>query len=196
MKVAVEIIPNACAALYGVRPENVLPELCESVVVWLNGKNITIFDIQEAFRTTKIKKEPYVGISRDEILEPIRAYWQKKCALLAEIEQADADDAEKIAAEERSRNFIAEAFETFHKSYDRGEWTGNEWQAAAIRRREFFTEIDRRVCRLFWKQARYEDAQRRHGIIAMLPSSAEYIFSQKWLAYVCSRQITITLFEK
>lgn len=200
MKIATDIIPNACAALYGVRPENVLPELCQAVVVWLEGKNLTIFDIQEAFRTTEVRKVPYVGISRDEILEPIRSYWQKKCALLHEIERAEKEQNERQAKANADRKWLTESLHVFHRSYKKGEWTGTEWQAATIRRMECFSEIDRRVCRLLWQQAKYEDKQRRfqmnNGIGGLLPTSSEYIFSQKWISYICSRQITITLFER
>lgn len=192
-----------CTAFYGVRPNDILPETMIAVIMWLQDKNITRADIQTAYKEAIIEKKPYLLLSRDEILAPIREYWRKKSALLNEIKSLDKEQRTEEEEKARKSKEMKDAFNLFVQCWNNKEWTGNEFQAKAIRNLEKFAAIDRRVCKLFWKHAKREQVQRlspkvnkplKALVNAYIPSD-EFVFSQKWATYICKNQILITLFQ-
>lgn len=200
---ATEVITPICVAFYGVRPGDILPETMIAVILWLQDKDITIADIQIAYKEAIIEKKPYLLLSRDEILKPIREYWHKKAALLAEVKLLDVEQRKEEEEEARKSTEKRTAIELFYQCYKQKEWTGNEFQAKAVRNLEQFSAIDTRVGRLFWKHAKREQVQRlspegnkplKALVNAYIPSD-EFVFSQKWATYICKNQILITLFQ-
>lgn len=190
-----------CTAFYGVRPNDILPETMIAVIMWLQDKNITRADIQTAYKEAIIEKKPYLLLSRDEILAPIREYWRKKSALLNEIKSLDKEQRTEEEEKARKSKEMKDAFDLFVQSWNNKEWTGTEFQAKAIRNLEKFSAIDRRVCKLFWKHAKRERHKHRKEMNAIglyvdtIAPGEEFIFAQKWATYICKNQIPIELFE-
>lgn len=196
-----EIMTPICTAFYGVRPKDILPETMIAVIMWLQDKNITEADIQTAYKEAIIEKKPYLMLSRDEILAPIREYWRKKLALLNEVKRIEIDECTEEEENARKSKETRIAIELFIQCWNNKEWTGTEFQAKTVRNFEKFTAIDRRVCKLFWKHAKREKHKRRKEVNAIgafvdsLAPGEEFIFSQKWATYICKNQILISLFE-
>ena len=158
----IRILISSCEVLFGLRAENLSPELWNisfaSICERFNG--ITISDIQNSFRYAVIEKKAYQTLTRDELLEPISQYWKNKVILLNEIDLIRQKNEKEIQSIRQEHLFRQEAKEIYLKSLEAGHWIGDEFHADAIARNfsECFSQEDKNE---FMRCAKIEFYQRQ-----------------------------------
>ena len=170
--------------LYGLRVENLSVELWQASfeAICERFKDITIQDVQLAFRYSQIEKKAYQTLTRDELLEPIQTYWTGKLVLIAEIKHFQNLSREENEAIEKELSFRQAAKQKYFDCLELGKWNGDEAEANSIARnfREVFSqEIKNEI----WSKAKQEyakrkiDAEKISSVFVSIPC-AEHIFSR------------------
>ena len=133
---AVELILVICNNLFGsniTKKEDVLIDLILNLI---NSKypKCTIQDLRNTYISGEIPivKRQGTSLNRDEFIEHLQNYFQKKAILLVEIEK----EAEKVRKEQESIQLEIEyrnhAKAVYLESLKQGKWIGNEFEASAI----------------------------------------------------------------
>lgn len=130
------ILMTSCEILFGLRVENLAPELWEISFASIceRFKGVTISDIQNSFRYAVIEKKAYQTLTRDELLQPISEYWNNKQILLNEIELIRKKNDEELNSIRLEHQFRENAKKLYLESLNAGQWLGNEFEADAIAR--------------------------------------------------------------
>lgn len=122
--------------IFGLRVENLSvtlwPAAYSSIIERFPG--IQLHDIQNAFRYSVIEKRQYTTLTRDELLQPIATYWNKRIRLIAEIEKIREKEEKEIESLNKEIEFIAAAKKKYIESLGAGKWLGDEYDANAIAR--------------------------------------------------------------
>lgn len=139
--------------LYGVKSSN-MPVIFWDVAfnaICERFKSITIQDIQNSFIYATIEKKQYVTLTRDEIIEPIIQYWNKKEHFLLEMEKAQKRENEEIERQKKEYEFLKQAEQCYLESLKIGQWQGDMFQARVLVKpfwdnlfkedREFITQL-------------------------------------------------------
>jgi hypothetical protein len=189
----IRILISSCEILFGLRAENLSPELwnisfasiCERFV------GITITDIQNAFRYAVIEKKAYQTLTRDELLEPISQYWKNKVILLNEIDVIRRKNEEELNSIRLEQKFREESKKIYLESLTVGSWKGDEFQADAIARNfaECFSQEDKNE---FMSLAKMEFARRKkaaEGNQFELVPSWQKIFSRIYVENCIQKRI-------
>lgn len=158
----IRILISSCEVLFGLRAENLTPELwnISFASICERFKGITISDIQNSFRYAVIEKKAYQTLTRDELLQPISEYWKNKVILLNEIDLIRQKNEKEIQSIREENLFRQKAKEIYLKSLEAGHWIGDEFHADAIARNfsECFSQEDKNE---FMRCAKIEFAQRK-----------------------------------
>ena len=123
----------------------------------------TIQDLRNAYISGEIPiiKRQGTSLNREEFIEPLQIYFQKKAILLVEIEK----EAEKVRKEQESIQLEIEyrnhAKAVYLESLRQGKWIGNEFEASAIGKN--FSEVITAEDRAIWNPRAKE--QERANII-------------------------------
>lgn len=92
-----KILSEAVKVLFGVNYENLsndffaiaINAICERFI------GITILDVSLAFKMHEIEKKAYQTLTRDEFLNPIKQYWEKKQKIILEFRKIQKKEEEK-----------------------------------------------------------------------------------------------------
>jgi len=143
-------------------------------------KNITISDIQNSFRFATIEKKQYVSLTRDEVLQPIIEYWNKKKILMLEIERIEAKKREEMQSFEQNQNFKKACKIKYLESLKAGTWLGDEFEAHTIAQ-NFKDVLSPELKNEIWNRAKKEHFDRteksKENIFALVPG-ANYIYAR------------------
>ena len=120
--------------LYGVTPENLPVELFQLTLKFIidNFKGITINDVDLAFQSAEIEKREYVSLTRDELLKPIKIYWNQKELVKSEYNKILEVENEKIEVLKKEAEFKKESLKVYIDSLEKGEFLMDEFQSNSI----------------------------------------------------------------
>jgi hypothetical protein len=168
--------------LYGIRTDAMKPLFWEVVFnsICERFKNITISDIQNSFRFATIEKKQYVSLTRDEVLQPIIEYWNKKKILMLEIERIEIKKREEMESFEQNQNFKKACKIKYLESLKAGTWLGDEFEAHTIAQ-NFKDVLSTELKNEIWNRAKKEHFDRteasKENIFALVPG-ANYIYAR------------------
>ena len=170
--------------LYGLRVENLSVELWQASFesICERFKDITIQDVQLAFRYSQIEKKAYQTLTRDELLEPIQTYWTGKLVLIAEINHFQNLSKEENEAIDKEMRFKEASKQKYFDCLETGKWTGDEAEANSIAR-NFRDVFSQEIKNEIWLKAKQEyakrkiDAEKISSVFLSIPC-AEHIFSR------------------
>lgn len=189
----IRILISSCEVLFGLRAENLTPELwnVSFASICERFKGITISDIQNSFRYAVIEKKAYQTLTRDELLQPISEYWKNKVILLNEIDLIRQKNEKEIQSIREENMFRQKAKEIYLKSLEAGHWIGDEFHADAIARNfsECFSQEDKNE---FMRCAKIEFAQRKKAAednqFELVPSWQK-IFSRVFIEHCVKKRM-------
>ena len=189
----IRILISSCEVLFGLRAENLTPELWNIAFASIceRFKGITISDIQNSFRYAVIEKKAYQTLTRDELLQPISEYWNNKVILLNEIDLIRQKNEKEIQSIREENLFRQKAKEIYLKSLEAGHWIGDEFHADAIARNfsECFSQEDKNE---FMRCAKIEFAQRKKAAednqFELVPSWQK-IFSRVFIEHCVKKRM-------
>ena len=189
----IRILISSCEVLFGLRAENLTPELwnISFASICERFKGITISDIQNSFRYAVIEKKAYQTLTRDELLQPISEYWKNKVILLNEIDLIRQKNEKEIQSIREENLFRQKAKEIYLKSLEVGHWIGDEFHADAIARNfsECFSQEDKNE---FMRCAKIEFAQRKKAAednqFELVPSWQK-IFSRVFIEHCVKKRM-------
>ena len=187
------ILISSCEVLFGLRAENLTPELwnISFASICERFKGITIQDVQNSFRYAVIEKKAYQTLTRDELLQPISEYWKNKVILLNEIDLIRQKNEKEIDSIRKENLFRHEAKEIYLKSLEAGHWIGDEFHADAIARNfsECFSQEDKNE---FMRCAKIEFSQRKKAAedndFELVPSWQK-IFSRDFIDHCVKKRM-------
>lgn len=133
---AIEIFYLVSTSIFGIKPENVNKELFQLVLMVLPQRfpGITIQDIRNAYFENVITKKEFVSLTRDELLQPISIYWNKKQNLKQQIKLIEMENEKEQQAKQKEIDFYNQARDLYKESLKAGEWIGDMFQARVIAR--------------------------------------------------------------
>lgn len=133
---AIEIFYLVSTSIFGIRPENVNTELFQLVLMVLPQRfpGITIQDIRNAYFENVIIKKEFVSLTRDELLQPISAYWTRKQNLLQQIKLMEIENEKEQKEKQKEIDFYNESRDLYKESLNAGKWLGDMFQARVIAR--------------------------------------------------------------
>lgn len=190
---------NYCKILYGVTPENLPIELFKSVIKILVERfpAITVKDIENSFEQTLIEKREYTSLTRDELLQPIRDYWNVKIAIKVEIDKIQKEKYQEQIGREKYKAFISLAKTKYIDSLAQKKCLLDEFESSAIAR-HFANCLDSEEKSILWNEARIEYKNRveeaennRFGIVP----SAEKIYARLFIEKCIEKNVTIKINE-
>ena len=148
------ILLKVITNLYGSNPDNLEADFFKIVTsaIYENFKNITLNDLQEAFKSIEIEKKPYSLLTRDEILMPIKQYWKKKNLVLSELNKCREEENEESDKIEKELDFYNKAKALYIESLKNGEWLGDAFYANVIAK-NFKNKIEPEVKKELWNKA-------------------------------------------
>jgi len=123
--------------LFGLRVENLSLTLWPAAFTAICERfpGIQVHDIQAAFRYAEIEKRQYTTLTRDELIEPVRNYWNKKISVLQEIDAIRQKEQKEIESINNEIQFKQQAKEMYILALSTNKvWPGDEYQANAIAR--------------------------------------------------------------
>lgn len=133
---AIELILVICNNLFGSNISKKEDVLIDLILNLINSKypNCTIQDLRNTYISGEIPivKRQGTSLNRDEFVEPLQIYFNKKAILLLEIEKQlkkESEEQEAIKLEIEYRNH---AKAVYLESLRQGKWIGNEFEASAI----------------------------------------------------------------
>ena len=194
-----EIIAYASKVIFGVDPGNLdnmfLPTCFNAVCERFS--TATILDIQTAYRTFLNKSKSAYTVTRDEVLQPIQDYWNKKQVVLNSINT----ELERLNHEEDLKyNFRKNAEKKYLDSLEAGEWIGDCFEANVLAR-DYAPFIKQKIKEKMWKSA-WEDYVNRtkqarvalelDPYASVLPvPSAERLYSQRIMEFAVTNNINL-----
>ncbi len=187
---------NYCKILYGLTPENLPTELFKVVIknICDSFPAITIQDIENSFEYTLIEKKQYTSLTRDELLQPIRDYWNTKIAIKVEIDKIQREKYNEQLGQKKYNDFISLSKKKYIESLDQKKCLLDEFESSAIAK-HFANCLTKEEKSLIWSEAKNEYKDRsieaennRFGIVP----SAEYIYSRLFIEKCIEKNITIT----
>lgn len=162
--------------LFGLRVENLSVNLWQAAFSSICERfpNIMVHDIQNAFRYAEIEKKQYTTLTRDELIEPIKDYWNKKMTVLSEIDALKVRDQKEIDSLNKEIEFREKAKQMYLEALSSDqEWKGDEFLANTIAKNMRFSlteKVKNEIC----KKAKQEYVDRTSKIknndFTMVPS--------------------------
>jgi hypothetical protein len=186
---------NYCKILYGVTPENLPIELFKSVIKILIERfpQITVKDIENSFEYTIIEKREYTSLTRDELLQPIRDYWNTKILVKSQIDKIQKEKYNEQIGRQKYLQFISLCKQKYIDSLKEKKCLLDEFESSAIAR-NFSNCLNDTEKAMLWKQARIEYKERvedsENNKFGIVPS-AEKIYSRLFIEVCIHKNITI-----
>ena len=186
---------NYCKILYGLTPENLPTELFKVVInhICENFPAITVQDVENSFEYTLIEKRQYTSLTRDELLQPIRDYWNTKIAIKVEIDKIQKEKHQEQIGKQKYNEFISMSKKKYIESLEQKKCLLDEFESSAIAR-HFADCLTKEEKAIIWAKARDEHRERsleaennRFGIVP----SAEYIYSRLFIEKCIEKNVTI-----
>lgn len=186
---------NYCKILFGVTPENLPIELFKSVIKILIERFplITVKDIENSFENTIIEKREYTSLTRDELLQPIRDYWNTKIAIKSEIDKIQKEKHQEQIGRQKYIQFISLCKTKYIESLTQKKCLLDEFESSAIAR-HFANCLNSEEKSIIWAKARDEHRERsleaennRFGIVP----SAQYIYSRLFIEKCIEKNVKI-----
>jgi len=133
-KTVKDVLISVCNILYGISPANINTDLINITFKAISDKfiGITTQDVKNAYQDAEIDKKAFVSITRDELILPIKQYWNKKITLLSKIKEIERE----IESENQSRilreRFEMESLQILMESINQKVWLGTAVNAYSI----------------------------------------------------------------
>lgn len=195
----ISILIQYAQVLYGLRVDNlptVLWEACFQAICE-RFHNITIVDIQNAFRFAQIEKKQYVTLTRDELMEPIQQYWFGRILLFQELERLENLSKAEMEEINKDQEFKAKALALYLEGLETGKWSGDEFEADAIAR-NFKDAVSQEIKDSLWRYAKKEynerlaEAEKQSTVFVSVPSATK-IFSRLVIENCIERKIKLII---
>ena len=184
--------------LYGVTPENLPVELFQLTLKYIvdNFKGITINDIDLAFQGAEIEKREYVSLTRDELLKPIKVYWNQKELIKSEYNKILEVEKEKIEVLNKEAEFKKQSLKVYIDSLYKNEFLMDEFQSNSIYK-HFLKEFSDDEVDIFKIEALREHKERKfkadeEGNPFMLVPNESRIFARIIMEDSFKRKIQIS----
>lgn len=140
IEVAVQIFDKIidCADIYfGIRANQMSEALTRSVVKQIlnDFPLLTLDEIEHSFERFVQPKTDWRNITKLELIEPIKKYYQVKQKIKSEIEKINLEDQKKVEEIKRANEFYDLACETYNESLKSGKWSGDLFMAFTLHRK-------------------------------------------------------------
>lgn len=152
---------NASQVLFGKNVENIPKILFDSSYQAIIDRfiNITVDDIKNSYRDSIIEKKEYVSLTRDELIEPIKNYWNKKLKVQIEIDKCIRLSEEEKENEQKQIDFFNNSKEKYKESLMKGFNILDEYECNVIAIK-FKDNFKQEVKNLIWIDAQKEYQER------------------------------------
>ena len=103
----VKMLMDYSEIYFGIKIENIPVLLFKHSIDFIIEAfdDITIQDVENSFKYSKIEKKQYTALTVDELIDPIFKYFEKKKILLNEIEKIKRLESEKIDQIRKEKQF-------------------------------------------------------------------------------------------
>lgn len=135
-KTVKDVLISVCNILYGISPANINTDLINVTFKAISDKfiGITIQDIKNAYQDAEIDKKAFVSITRDELILPIKQYWNKKIILISKIKEVEREIEQKKESDILRQRFEMESLQILNESIKSKVWLGSPINAFSILR--------------------------------------------------------------
>lgn len=125
-KATKDVLISVCNILFGISPANINTDLINISFKAVSDKfiGITIQDIKNAYQDAEIDKKAYVSITRDELILPIKQYWNKKIVLISKIKEVEREIEQKKESDILRQRFEMESLQILNESIKNKVWLG------------------------------------------------------------------------
>ncbi|CAB4151779.1 hypothetical protein UFOVP597_34 [uncultured Caudovirales phage] len=96
---------------------------------------LTLEEIEHSFERFVQPKTDWRNITKMELIEPIKKYYQVKQKIRSEIEKINLEDIEKENGIKKANEFYDLSCETYEKSLIEGKWIGDLFMAHILHRK-------------------------------------------------------------
>jgi hypothetical protein len=187
----VSILIKATSLLFGVRAENQHEDLYQASynAICERFSKATIQDVKNSYNYATIEKKAYTTLTRDELIQPIFEYFEKKRKLLAEIELIQKRENDKKESEQKEKVYQEDCKKIYLESLEVGKWLGSEIQAYSLRN-NFAHLVLPKAKKEMYRQAQIEHRQRKakQGEFELVPSDV-YIYARMFIEQMIERRI-------
>lgn len=177
---AVKLLMDYTEIYFGVKIENVSVILYKHSIDFITEafKDITIQDIENSFKHSKIEKKQYTLLTIDELIDPIFVYFEKKKIVKNEIEKIKRLESEKLIQIQKEKQFKEDSKKMYIETLKTGIFKMNEFQCNCIAK-NFKDSIDQNIKNEIWKKAQieYKNRSKLLNQFELIPS-AERIYSR------------------
>lgn len=172
---------NASQVLFGKNVENIPKILFDSSYQAIIDRfiNITVDDIKNSYRDSIIEKKEYVSLTRDELIEPIKNYWNKKLKVQIEIDKCIRLSEEEKENEQKQIDFFNNSKEKYKESLIKGFNILDEYECNVIAIK-FKDNFKQEVKNLIWidAQKEYQEKVKKEVSQFSIVPPARMIFSR------------------
>jgi len=177
---AVKMLMDYSEIYFGVKIENIPVLLFKHSISLITEtfKGLTLLDIENSFKYSKIEKKQYTALTVEELINPIYKYFEKKKILKAEIDKINKLEKEKIDHIMKEKEFKKLAKLKYLKTLKTGVFEMDEFEcnSIAVNFKDMFNQDQKNV---IWIKAKTEFKKRSENAnqFEIIPS-AKRIFSR------------------
>jgi len=176
----VKMLMDYSEIYFGIKIENIPVLLFKHSIDFIIEAfdDITIQDVENSFKYSKIEKKQYTALTVDELIDPIFKYFEKKKILLNEIEKIKRLESEKIDQIRKEKQFKQHSKEKYIETLKTGIFEITEFECNAIAK-NFKDSFNQEQKNKIWKKAQIEYRNRSKNAekFELIPS-AERIYSR------------------
>jgi hypothetical protein len=197
--ITIDLFGKATNLLFGLNKDNVHPDLfrtayakiCETLI------GCTVRDIKNAYNDATIEKKAYTTLTRDELIQPIRDYWNKKQVIKYELSKVESKVSEEIAMKKEGEKFRSEAHKLYLDCLNNGTgWTGTDMQAKTFAKnfadmfsQDFKTSVIKKAQLEYHEKKELATSNPILGIAPPVP--VEYIFCRMIVEEALKRKFNL-----
>tara|TARA_R110000868_G_scaffold309986_1_gene571209 strand:+ start:2418 stop:3059 length:642 start_codon:yes stop_codon:yes gene_type:complete len=197
--VTIELLGKATTLLFGLNKENVHPDLFRTAYAKMSEAFVgcTVQDVRNSFNDAVIEKKAYTTLTRDELIQPIRDYWQKKQVIKYELRKVESKVSDELAMKEEALKFRTDAHKLYLECLNNGTgWTGTDMQAKTFAKnfadmfsQEFKTSVIKKAQLEFHEKKELATSNPILGVAPPVP--VEYIFCRMIVNEALTRKFNL-----
>lgn len=185
------ILIGVSKTLFGVNPDSFPADFMNIVFKAITERfiGIRLNDVKEAFNVAEIEKKEYTSLTRDELIEPIKKYWERKQKLVHAVREAESTELIEREKREKEASFLMESRKILSESIQAGEYLGDHFNAFAIID-TIADQIPEEIKKPLWEESKRDlDKQKTNTFFNIEnPINAKRIYAYKLMQYYCSKE--------
>lgn len=151
-----DILVNSCVLYFGIHPSQIQNIVISQAIkiILKNHADLSLVEIEYSFERINISRE--VTIVVDDLIKPILEYKKVKFFVSREQQRLNKEIAEQNEVVYQKARFLKECKEIYNQSLVERKWIGTIWHCEAIARDYLAPQLDSKVKKQFWLEAKSE----------------------------------------